>query len=110
MNKIDIVQVSLIQQKDKQYCITTKLQYQDNCKLKVVCVFFGQLNLRQKNPMFGSCCCYHHYFYFNGTDKYLTSKGWFSLATDYILQFILIHTMLVNKSGSFVMTNLLPCL
>ena len=27
MNKIDIVQVSLIQQKDKQYCITTKLQY-----------------------------------------------------------------------------------
>ena len=40
MNKIDIVQVSLIQQKDKQYCITTKLQYQDNCKLKVVWFFF----------------------------------------------------------------------
>lgn len=96
MNKIDIVQVSLIQQKDKQYCVTTKLQYYDNCKLKVV-FFFCQLNLCQKNPTFGSCCCYHQYFYFNGTDKCLACKGWFLLAMDYILQFILIHTILVNK-------------
>ena len=59
--------------------------------------------------MFGSCCCYH-YLNFNGTDKCLARKGWFLLAMDYILQVILIHTILVHKSGPFVMTNLLPCL
>ena len=50
MNKIDIVQVSLIQQKDKQYCITTKLQYQDNCKLKVVRVFFWSIKSSPEKP------------------------------------------------------------
>lgn len=48
MNKIDIVQVSLIQQKDKQYCITIKLQYQDNCKLKVVWFFLPIKSLPEK--------------------------------------------------------------
>lgn len=48
MNKIDIVQVSLIQQKDKQYCVTTKLQYYDNCKLKVV--FFLSIKSLPEKP------------------------------------------------------------